>query len=246
MRIFESFDPLCHPKLTRRLGDLFTEEGFQFFQEGWYIKVQSFKKALEPDDNVQMLKERFMRVLLNFEIPTKSNIVRAAPVVRSNKFGRDVPFAVSYVEICRMMGLDSQAARLGYKWENERTNAPNRRLANADDWEECLENGITARARLRHVACVVKNLDFPQETVPVSAEPIDARKRKRSSNEERKTFDFTKEYDRLKAHLTCAEHKHCCYVKFDSDHQEVNNYRLRLWAKEMVRSSYIPASSRTN
>ncbi|KAF8155031.1 hypothetical protein K438DRAFT_1987256 [Mycena galopus ATCC 62051] len=167
MRIFESFDPLCHPKLTRRLGDLFTEEGFQFFQEGWYIKVQSFKKTLDPDDNVQMLKERFMRrqqdgwtvlvepdpppytpeapsapalapaaqigVLLNFEIPTKSNIVRATPVVRSKKFGRDVPFAIGYVEICRMMGLDSQTVRLGYKWENERTNAPNCRLANAGD-----------------------------------------------------------------------------------------------------------------
>ncbi|KAJ7106419.1 hypothetical protein C8R43DRAFT_937515 [Mycena crocata] len=36
-----------------------TEEGFQFFQEGWYVEVHSFKKALDADDNVEMIKERF-------------------------------------------------------------------------------------------------------------------------------------------------------------------------------------------
>ncbi|KAJ6463089.1 hypothetical protein DFH09DRAFT_1382587 [Mycena vulgaris] len=39
--------------------DVSTEEGFQFFQEGWYVEVQSFRKALDPDENVEMIKERF-------------------------------------------------------------------------------------------------------------------------------------------------------------------------------------------
>ncbi|KAJ7452642.1 hypothetical protein FB451DRAFT_1374082 [Mycena latifolia] len=39
--------------------DVSTEEGFQFFQDGWYVEVQSFRKALDPDENVEMLKERF-------------------------------------------------------------------------------------------------------------------------------------------------------------------------------------------
>jgi hypothetical protein len=40
-------------------GDVSTEEGFQYFKEGWYVEVQSFRKALDPDENVEMLKERF-------------------------------------------------------------------------------------------------------------------------------------------------------------------------------------------
>ncbi|KAJ7115371.1 hypothetical protein C8R44DRAFT_880671 [Mycena epipterygia] len=36
-----------------------TEEGFQFFQEGWHVEVQSSKKALNADDKVAMIKERF-------------------------------------------------------------------------------------------------------------------------------------------------------------------------------------------
>ncbi|KAJ7046203.1 hypothetical protein C8F04DRAFT_1063707 [Mycena alexandri] len=39
--------------------DVSTEEGFQYFQEGWYVEVQSRRKALDPEDHVMMLKERF-------------------------------------------------------------------------------------------------------------------------------------------------------------------------------------------
>ncbi|KAJ7927043.1 hypothetical protein B0H13DRAFT_2183119 [Mycena leptocephala] len=39
--------------------DVSSEEGFQYFKEGWYVEVQSFRKALDPDENVEMLKERF-------------------------------------------------------------------------------------------------------------------------------------------------------------------------------------------
>ncbi|KAJ7234512.1 hypothetical protein B0H12DRAFT_1222828 [Mycena haematopus] len=41
------------------IRDVSTEEGFQFFQEGWYIEIQSFRKALDPDEHVEMLKQRF-------------------------------------------------------------------------------------------------------------------------------------------------------------------------------------------
>ncbi|KAJ7735830.1 hypothetical protein DFH07DRAFT_109782 [Mycena maculata] len=43
----------------RVVRDVSTEEGFQFFQQGWYVEVQSKRKALDPDEYVQMLKERF-------------------------------------------------------------------------------------------------------------------------------------------------------------------------------------------
>lgn len=39
-------------------GDVSMEEGFQHFQEGWYVEVQSHRKALDPESE-EMLKERF-------------------------------------------------------------------------------------------------------------------------------------------------------------------------------------------
>nr|GAT43876.1 predicted protein [Mycena chlorophos] len=39
--------------------DVQTEEGFQYFQEGWYVEVQSFRRALDSEDNVERLRERF-------------------------------------------------------------------------------------------------------------------------------------------------------------------------------------------
>ncbi|KAJ7203616.1 hypothetical protein GGX14DRAFT_369291 [Mycena pura] len=39
--------------------DVSTEEGFQHFQEGWYVEVQSFRKALNPEEHGEMIKERF-------------------------------------------------------------------------------------------------------------------------------------------------------------------------------------------
>ncbi|KAJ7447525.1 hypothetical protein B0H11DRAFT_2202718 [Mycena galericulata] len=45
--------------VDRVVRDVSTEEGFQLFQEGWYLEVQSFRKALDPDENVEMIKERF-------------------------------------------------------------------------------------------------------------------------------------------------------------------------------------------
>ncbi|KAJ7652685.1 hypothetical protein DFH06DRAFT_1205443 [Mycena polygramma] len=45
--------------VTQAVRDVSTEEGFQSFQEGWYVEIQSFKKPLDPEENVEMLKERF-------------------------------------------------------------------------------------------------------------------------------------------------------------------------------------------
>ncbi|KAJ7758744.1 hypothetical protein B0H16DRAFT_1264372, partial [Mycena metata] len=39
--------------------DVSTEEGFQYFQEGWCVEVQSHRKGLDPNDHLMMLKERF-------------------------------------------------------------------------------------------------------------------------------------------------------------------------------------------
>ncbi|KAF7338967.1 hypothetical protein MVEN_01972900 [Mycena venus] len=39
--------------------DVSTEDGFQFFQKGWYLEVQSGKKALDPNENVEMIQQRF-------------------------------------------------------------------------------------------------------------------------------------------------------------------------------------------
>ncbi|KAJ7782522.1 hypothetical protein DFH07DRAFT_1010891 [Mycena maculata] len=152
---------------------------------------------------------------LAFDIPINSNIIGAAPVTRSKNFGREVPFSTAYVEICNMMGLDPADACLSYKWENDKVNAPNCQLANTANWDNCLQNGIgmTTRARVRKVICVIKNLNLPTETVPAatthaaSGAKSTGTKRKSASASEnsasgrKRTFDFMREFHELQAHL---------------------------------------------
>ncbi|KAJ7159786.1 hypothetical protein C8R46DRAFT_1109068 [Mycena filopes] len=45
--------------VEQAVRDVSTEEGFQSFQEGWHVEIQSHRKALDPDEHVMMLKERF-------------------------------------------------------------------------------------------------------------------------------------------------------------------------------------------
>ncbi|KAJ7856473.1 hypothetical protein B0H14DRAFT_3642495 [Mycena olivaceomarginata] len=98
---------------------------------------------------VYRLTFRRARTLLSFEIPINGNLIGATPVSYTKKYGRSVPFATAYVEICTMMGIDHSTAALGYKWDNERANVPIHGLDNATDWKNCLDSGIgqTARAR---------------------------------------------------------------------------------------------------
>ncbi|KAJ7693046.1 hypothetical protein B0H17DRAFT_1132749 [Mycena rosella] len=169
------------------------------------------------------------------QIPTNSNVVAAAPCTRTRKYGRNVAFAAGYIEICQVMGLDPMTARLGYKWDNDKANAPSRQLADAGDWAECLENGIgmTERARSRKVVCLIKNLDTPKETAPIA----NSKKRKsaHTAANEKHTFDFTKEHRQLKTHLVCATHKgELCFVSsVDGHHHRVDLYHVSLWAKEI-------------
>ncbi|KAF7300039.1 hypothetical protein MKEN_01326700 [Mycena kentingensis (nom. inval.)] len=41
------------------IRDVATEEGFQHFQKGWYVEVQSHRKALDHEDNVERVGDRF-------------------------------------------------------------------------------------------------------------------------------------------------------------------------------------------
>ncbi|KAJ7690326.1 hypothetical protein B0H17DRAFT_1179900 [Mycena rosella] len=178
-------------------------------------------------------------VTLSFDIPINSNVIGATPVTRAKHYGRAVPFSVRYTEICDMMGLDSMTAVLGYKWDNEKRNDPVHGLANAADWNNCLEKGIgqTTRARTQQVTCVIKNLNLPEETAS-GAEPTASKKRKApvtNPSDDRKTFDFTKEYHTLKEHLSCATHKgQLCFIStLDGHHHCVEPYHASLWAKEI-------------
>ncbi|KAJ7652765.1 hypothetical protein DFH06DRAFT_1205634 [Mycena polygramma] len=45
--------------VCQAVRDVASEEGFQSFQQGWYVEIQSFGKPLDPYENVGMLKERF-------------------------------------------------------------------------------------------------------------------------------------------------------------------------------------------
>jgi hypothetical protein len=96
---------------------------------------------------------------IQFQIPINSNIIGAAPATRTTSYGRDVSFAVAYVELCDMMGLDPATASIGFKWDNEKANAPTHVLANAADWVNCIENGLgqQKRARTRTVVCMIRN-----------------------------------------------------------------------------------------
>lgn len=81
-----------------------------------------------------------------------------------------------------------------------------------------------------------KNL--PEETAP-AASSVGTKKRKSTaaSSDERRTFDFTKEYRELRAHLLCATHKNrLCFVATpDGHHHQVELPQVSLWAKEIVR-----------
>ncbi|KAJ7743068.1 hypothetical protein B0H14DRAFT_2637503 [Mycena olivaceomarginata] len=92
-------------------------------------------------------------VTLAFDVPVNSNII-------------DVPFAVGYTKICKMMGLDPATACVGFKWDNERANVATHALSTKADWDNCLETGIglTRRARSRNVVCKIRNLNLPTET----------------------------------------------------------------------------------
>ncbi|KAJ7433972.1 hypothetical protein FB451DRAFT_1195762 [Mycena latifolia] len=137
------------------------------------------------------------------------------------------------------MGLDPSTAQIGFKWDNEKSNIPVHGLLTAADWKDCLESGIgqTERARTRKVACLIKNLNLPQETAAVAKT---GKKRKvpgtpsSPSSNGKKTFDYTKEYRELKNHLACVAHKdHLCYVHSDGHHIHVEPTQTSLWAKEI-------------
>ncbi|KAJ7766693.1 hypothetical protein B0H16DRAFT_1717038 [Mycena metata] len=181
---------------------------------------------------------------LIFQIPINSNIIGATPVTRAKTYGADVPFAVGYNEICTIMGLDVATACIGYKWDNEKANIPTHALSNATDWKNCLENGIgqTKRARSRIVMCIIKNLNLPVETagglaLTASTKGGNPKKRKSGGSypDEKKTFDFTRQYRDLKSHLQCATHKgDLCWVStMDGSHHRVDAEHTTLWAKEI-------------
>ncbi|KAJ7653428.1 hypothetical protein B0H17DRAFT_1147140 [Mycena rosella] len=177
-------------------------------------------------------------VTLSFEIPINSNVIGATPVTRTKNYGRAVPFASGYTEICGVMGVDPTTAVVGYKWDNERANVPIHSLVNATDWNNCLEQGIgqTARARTRKVTCIIKNLNLPEETAS-GVNPTASKKRKAAatnSSDDRKTCDYTKEYRELKSHLSCMTHKDLCFVStVDGHHHRVEPYHASLWAKKI-------------
>jgi hypothetical protein len=99
-------------------------------------------------------------VALPLDIPINSNVIGAQPVTQTKNYARDVPFAVAFREICQVMGLDPTTASIGFKWDNERANVAAHMLATAADWDNCLETGIgmMQRARVRKVACKIRNL----------------------------------------------------------------------------------------
>ncbi|KAJ6632569.1 hypothetical protein B0H10DRAFT_1938158 [Mycena sp. CBHHK59/15] len=148
-------------------------------------------------------------------------------------------FAIAFLEICNVMGVDLASTCVGYKWDKEGQNVPTRQLANTHDWEDCLETGIgmTQRARVRQVACIIKNLNLPIETA--SAANSTGTKRKSAASDKpsgKRTFDFTKEYRELKAHLHCTKHKdqYCHVSPVDGHHHRVEPDNVSLWAKEIL------------
>ncbi|KAK6971994.1 hypothetical protein R3P38DRAFT_2585556, partial [Favolaschia claudopus] len=98
---------------------------------------------------------------LAFLAPTNSNVVGAPRVTRTLRYARNADFAQARTEICHTMGLDPYTACLGYNWDNDKkANATIHALANAKDWQDCLEDGIgqTERERVRNVTCDIQNL----------------------------------------------------------------------------------------
>ncbi|KAJ6617533.1 hypothetical protein B0H10DRAFT_1948247 [Mycena sp. CBHHK59/15] len=164
-------------------------------------------------------------VTLNFEYPINSNIVRAKQVMRSKKYGRNIPFAVGYVKICRLMGLDPSSACLGYKWDNERVNVLVCQLANDDSVCEDAKGGF----------CHQKSAPT---AVADSAKPTGTKHKSAGTSgdsNQRKTFNYTRDYRELRARLLCATHKNqLCYVlTVNGHHHWVEPQEASLWAKEI-------------
>ncbi|KAJ6557022.1 hypothetical protein DFH09DRAFT_1084371 [Mycena vulgaris] len=221
-------------------------------QDGWTVLAPPPAAAELPppyiaeDNSTPAATPITPTATLPFQILTNSNIIGAVPVTQTRKYARDVPFAVAFPEICSTMGLASSRACIGYKWNNERLNAPVHQLSNAADWINCLESGIgmQSRARTRTVICVIKNLNLPEETTlatssaPSMSIAASAKKRKSSANspDGKKTFDFTQENRQLKKNLECAMHKgQMCFVSnVDGHHIEVDREHASLWAKEII------------
>ncbi|KAJ7041413.1 hypothetical protein C8F04DRAFT_1230450 [Mycena alexandri] len=215
-------------------------------QDGWTVLVPpaGAPPPYTPEDNAPAASQAAANPvpagpLLPFEIPINSNVVGATLVTRTKAYGRGVPFATAYAELCDLMALHPTTTSLGYKWDNERVSTATHGLSNATDWENCLESGIgqMERARTRTVICMIKNLNLPQETV--SAGPSRGSKRKSAggpSECEKRTFHYTKEYRELKNHLACALHRHqLCYVDtVDGHHHRVDREETTLWAKEIA------------
>ncbi|KAJ7647976.1 hypothetical protein FB45DRAFT_1052373 [Roridomyces roridus] len=166
-------------------------------------------------------------VTLRFDVPAKDT-----GTVQTLNFGLGVPYSVGYAEICRVMGLDPLSAHLGYKWDNEGARAVVHSLANAGEWEHCLESGVgmTERARKRTVICKIQNVD-PQ--FPATG------KRKYGASSTRPEGDtplsYTDHYRRLKEHLKCALHEGAlCFVSpVDEHHHPVDLMHATLWAKQI-------------
>ncbi|KAJ7665516.1 hypothetical protein B0H17DRAFT_1210975 [Mycena rosella] len=179
---------------------------------------------------------------LAFDVPINSNIVGAAPASRTTSFTRDASFAVAFIDICNMMGLDPSTARIGYKWDNETSpNKPTHVLGNASDWENCLANGFLQqkRARTRTVVCMIKNMNPAMDTAqyaPSHATTGKKRKSAESSGPVIRTEESTDEYRQLKARLQCATHKgRFCYVStVDGHHVPIEPFNVALWAKEIA------------
>ncbi|KAJ7715039.1 hypothetical protein B0H16DRAFT_1742255 [Mycena metata] len=136
---------------------------------------------------------------------------------------RRYAFAVAFSGICITMKISSLRACIGFKWHNDKVNAP-------------------ARARTRTVCCIIKNLNLRKETVPTSSATImTSVKCKALANstsavaDGKMTFDYTPEYRQLKKSLECAMHRGClCFVSnVDGHHIEVDREHASLWAKDI-------------
>ncbi|KAK7015359.1 hypothetical protein R3P38DRAFT_3204594 [Favolaschia claudopus] len=172
-------------------------------------------------------------------VPTNSNVVGAPRVTRTLRYVRNADFAQAWNEICHHMGLDPYTACLGYKWDNDKANATIHALANAKDWQDCLENGIgqTERARTRNVTCNIQNLKSPEETASLPPAPT-GKKRKADApayDNGKRTFEFTHEYRQLKAALSkCEDHRgQSCWVNNGGHHHIIEPEHITLWAKEI-------------
>ncbi|KAF8203435.1 hypothetical protein K438DRAFT_2100978 [Mycena galopus ATCC 62051] len=173
---------------------------------------------------------------LAFDVPTNTNVIGAAQITRSKKYGRGVPFNTAFIEICETMGLNTASAQIGYKWDNDKAAAPVRALATAGDWNDCPERGIgqTERARTRKVTCLIHNLNPPEETSALAKTNKKRKETEPSSPKGKKVFEYTSEYRALKKHLMCAKHKRHCWIRSDIDHRGVEPHQLTLWAKEIA------------